>query len=102
MGIIGWMLLGLLAGAIAKFSLPGEDPDGIIVTTMIGIAGALVGGFIGSALHIGRLGHFFGPGHLAAGDRRLAAAFDPQSGDRGTRPSPCARLVASLPPCREC
>jgi hypothetical protein len=91
------MLLGLLAGAIAKFPLPGDDPGG-----MIGIAGALVGGFIGSALHIGRLGHFFGPGHLAAGDRGLAAAFDPQSGGRGTRPSPWVRLVASLPPCREC
>jgi uncharacterized membrane protein YeaQ/YmgE (transglycosylase-associated protein family) len=58
-GIIGWILLGLLAGAIAKLLLPGDDPGGIIVTTLIGIAGALVGGFIASALEIGRLGEFF-------------------------------------------
>jgi uncharacterized membrane protein YeaQ/YmgE (transglycosylase-associated protein family) len=58
-GIIGWILLGLLAGAIAKLILPGEDPGGIIVTTLIGIAGALVGGFIASALDIGDLDEFF-------------------------------------------
>lgn len=59
MGIIGWILLGLLAGAIAKLILPGDDPGGIIVTTLIGIAGALVGGFIASALGIGDLDEFF-------------------------------------------
>jgi len=58
-GIIGWILLGLLAGAIAKLILPGDDPGGIIVTTLIGIAGALVGGFIASALDIGDLDEFF-------------------------------------------
>jgi uncharacterized membrane protein YeaQ/YmgE (transglycosylase-associated protein family) len=58
-GIIGWILLGLLAGAIAKLILPGDDPGGIIVTTLIGIAGALVGGFIASALGIGDLDEFF-------------------------------------------
>jgi uncharacterized membrane protein YeaQ/YmgE (transglycosylase-associated protein family) len=60
MGIIGWIVLGLLAGAIAKLILPGDDPGGIIVTTLIGIAGALVGGFIASKLlHIGDTRHFF-------------------------------------------
>lgn len=59
MGIIGWILLGLFAGAIAKLILPGDDPGGIIVTTLIGIAGALVGGFIASALGIGDLDEFF-------------------------------------------
>jgi uncharacterized membrane protein YeaQ/YmgE (transglycosylase-associated protein family) len=59
MGIIGWILLGLFAGAIAKLVLPGDDPGGIIVTTLIGIAGALVGGFIASALDIGDLDEFF-------------------------------------------
>ena len=59
MGIIGWIVLGLLAGAIAKAILPGDDPGGIIVTMLIGIAGALVGGFIASALNIGDLGNFF-------------------------------------------
>jgi uncharacterized membrane protein YeaQ/YmgE (transglycosylase-associated protein family) len=58
-GIIGWILLGLLAGAIAKLILPGDDPGGIIVTTLIGIAGALVGGFIASALDIGDIDEFF-------------------------------------------
>jgi uncharacterized membrane protein YeaQ/YmgE (transglycosylase-associated protein family) len=58
-GIIGWILLGLFAGAIAKLILPGDDPGGIIVTTLIGIAGALVGGFLASALDIGDLDEFF-------------------------------------------
>jgi uncharacterized membrane protein YeaQ/YmgE (transglycosylase-associated protein family) len=53
MGIIGWILLGLLAGIIAKAVLPGDDPGGIIVTTIIGIVGALLGGFIARALDIG-------------------------------------------------
>jgi uncharacterized membrane protein YeaQ/YmgE (transglycosylase-associated protein family) len=59
MGIIGWIVLGLLAGAIAKLILPGDDPGGFIVTTLIGIAGALLGGFIASALDIGDLDEFF-------------------------------------------
>jgi uncharacterized membrane protein YeaQ/YmgE (transglycosylase-associated protein family) len=53
MGIIGWIILGLLAGFIAKAILPGEDPGGIIVTTLLGVAGALVGGFIARALGFG-------------------------------------------------
>lgn len=59
MGIIGWIVLGLLAGAIAKLIMPGDDPGGIIVTTLIGIAGAIVGGLIASALDIGDLDEFF-------------------------------------------
>jgi uncharacterized membrane protein YeaQ/YmgE (transglycosylase-associated protein family) len=59
MGIIGWIVLGLLAGAIAKAILPGDDPGGIFVTMAIGVVGALVGGFIASALDIGELGDFF-------------------------------------------
>jgi uncharacterized membrane protein YeaQ/YmgE (transglycosylase-associated protein family) len=58
-GIIGWIVLGLLAGAIAKLIMPGDDPGGIIVTTLIGIAGAIVGGLIASALDIGDLDEFF-------------------------------------------
>lgn len=53
MGILGWILLGLAAGAIAKLLLPGEQPGGVIVTTLIGIAGALIGGFIARALDFG-------------------------------------------------
>ena len=53
MGIIGWIILGLLAGAIAKVLLPGDDPGGFIITTLIGVAGALIGGFIAKALGFG-------------------------------------------------
>jgi uncharacterized membrane protein YeaQ/YmgE (transglycosylase-associated protein family) len=59
MGIIGWIVLGLLAGAIAKLILPGDDPGGIFVTMLIGIAGAIIGGLIASALDIGDLDEFF-------------------------------------------
>ena len=50
MGIIAFLILGLLAGIIAKAVLPGEDPGGIIVTMLIGVAGALIGGFLAGAL----------------------------------------------------
>ena len=53
MGIIGWIILGLLAGLIAKAILPGEDPGGIIITTLIGIVGALLGGLLISVLGFG-------------------------------------------------
>ncbi|MCM1965244.1 GlsB/YeaQ/YmgE family stress response membrane protein [Streptomyces sp. NPDC002812] len=46
MGIIGWIILGLLAGGIAKVLLPGRDPGGLIGTTLIGIAGAFTGGWL--------------------------------------------------------
>ncbi|MGB3633089.1 MAG: GlsB/YeaQ/YmgE family stress response membrane protein [Rubrobacteraceae bacterium] len=46
MGIISWILVGLIAGALAKLIMPGDDPGGIIVTMLIGIAGAFVGGFV--------------------------------------------------------
>ena len=52
-GIIGWIILGLLAGALAKAILPGDDPGGIIVTTIIGVVGALGGGLIAKALGFG-------------------------------------------------
>ncbi len=50
MGIIAFIILGLLAGAIAKAIMPGADPGGIIVTTIIGVAGALLGGFLAAAV----------------------------------------------------
>jgi uncharacterized membrane protein YeaQ/YmgE (transglycosylase-associated protein family) len=52
-GIIGWILLGLLAGIIAKAILPGDQPGGIIITTLIGVVGAIVAGFIAQALGFG-------------------------------------------------
>jgi uncharacterized membrane protein YeaQ/YmgE (transglycosylase-associated protein family) len=50
MGILSWIILGLVAGAIAKLLMPGRDPGGWIVTMLLGIAGAIVGGWIGSML----------------------------------------------------
>jgi uncharacterized membrane protein YeaQ/YmgE (transglycosylase-associated protein family) len=52
-GIIGWILLGLLAGIIAKAVMPGGERLGVILTTLLGIAGALLGGFLASALGLG-------------------------------------------------
>ncbi len=53
MGIIGWILLGIIAGVIAKAILPGSQPGGVIATTLVGIAGAIVAGFIAQALGFG-------------------------------------------------
>ena len=46
MGILAWIVIGLIAGALAKLIMPGDDPGGIIVTILIGIVGAFVGGFV--------------------------------------------------------
>ena len=53
MGIISWIILGLIAGALSKWILPGKDPGGIIVTIVIGIIGAIVGGYIGTLIGFG-------------------------------------------------
>jgi uncharacterized membrane protein YeaQ/YmgE (transglycosylase-associated protein family) len=58
-GIIGWIVFGLIVGVIAKFLMPGKDPGGFIVTTLLGIAGAVIGGWIGGALGL------YGPGEPA-------------------------------------
>ncbi|WP_030720800.1 GlsB/YeaQ/YmgE family stress response membrane protein [Streptomyces sp. NRRL F-2580] len=50
MGIIAWILIGLLAGLIAKALMPGKDPGGIIITMLIGIAGGLLGGWLGKVI----------------------------------------------------
>jgi len=49
-GFFGWILIGLIAGALAKLIMPGKDPGGCIVTILLGIGGALVAGFIGNAI----------------------------------------------------
>ena len=59
MSILGWILFGLVVGALAKLVMPGRDPGGIIVTMLLGIAGAVIGGFVGRALG------FYGPGQAA-------------------------------------
>ena len=57
-GYFSWILLGLIAGALAKFIMPGKDPGGIFVTILIGIAGAIVGGFLGSFIGLGKVESF--------------------------------------------
>ncbi|WP_034271675.1 GlsB/YeaQ/YmgE family stress response membrane protein [Haloechinothrix halophila] len=59
MGILGWIVLGLVAGAIAKMLMPGKDPGGCIITMLIGVAGAFLGGWIGQTLFDVNLGTFF-------------------------------------------
>jgi uncharacterized membrane protein YeaQ/YmgE (transglycosylase-associated protein family) len=54
MGIIGWIFFGLIVGIVAKFLMPGRDPGGFIITALIGIVGALVGGFLGRAMGLYR------------------------------------------------
>ena len=50
MGVIGWIIFGLVVGAIARLLMPGRQPMGFILTTLLGIAGAFVGGYIGTML----------------------------------------------------
>jgi uncharacterized membrane protein YeaQ/YmgE (transglycosylase-associated protein family) len=58
MGIISWIFLGLIAGALAKFIMPGKDPGGIFVTILIGIVGGIVGGFLGTFIGLGKIQSF--------------------------------------------
>ena len=58
MGILSWILFGLIAGIVAKWLMPGRDPGDFIVTILIGIAGAVVGGFIGTPLGFGDISGF--------------------------------------------
>ena len=65
MGILAWIVLGLVAGALAKFIMPGEQGGGIILTSVLGIIGALVGGFLGT--------YVFGFGDISGFDVRSIA-----------------------------
>lgn len=58
-GLLGWIVFGLVVGIVAKFLMPGRDGGGFIVTTILGIVGALLGGFIGQTLGL------YGPGDAA-------------------------------------
>lgn len=61
MGILSWIVFGLIAGALAKLIMPGDDPGGFIITTLLGIVGAVVGGFVST---------FFGFGDVSGFDIR--------------------------------
>ncbi len=58
MGMLSWMVMGLIVGALAKWIMPGKDPGGIVITILLGIAGAFVGGFLGSMVGLGRVSGF--------------------------------------------
>ena len=58
MGILSWIVMGLIVGLLAKLIMPGKDLGGIVITILLGIAGALVGGFIGSFLGLGSVTGF--------------------------------------------
>jgi uncharacterized membrane protein YeaQ/YmgE (transglycosylase-associated protein family) len=58
MGIISWIFLGLIAGALAKFIVPGKDPGGFLITILIGIVGGVLGGFLGSFMGLGKVESF--------------------------------------------
>ena len=60
MAILGWILFGLIVGLVAKLLMPGRDPGGIIVTMLLGVAGALLGGFLGQAMGLYREGEAAG------------------------------------------
>jgi uncharacterized membrane protein YeaQ/YmgE (transglycosylase-associated protein family) len=59
LGILGWIVFGLIVGVVAKLLMPGRDPGGFVITALLGIAGAVLGGFLGRALG------FYGPGEAA-------------------------------------
>jgi uncharacterized membrane protein YeaQ/YmgE (transglycosylase-associated protein family) len=65
MGILTWIILGLVAGLLARWLMPGQGPAGLIITILLGIAGAVVGGYIGS--------HFLGFGDISGFDLRSTA-----------------------------
>jgi len=58
MGILSWIFLGLVVGVLAKWIMPGDDPGGLLVTILIGIAGALVGGFLSTSIGLGSVTGF--------------------------------------------
>jgi len=58
MGILSWVAMGLIVGAIAKFIMPGKDPGGLLITILLGIGGGLLGGFLGSLLGVGSVQGF--------------------------------------------
>ena len=67
LAILGWIVFGLIAGLIAKAIMPGKDPGGFIITTLLGIVGAVIGGWIGHAL--------FGTGSMTGADTNSPGFF---------------------------
>jgi uncharacterized membrane protein YeaQ/YmgE (transglycosylase-associated protein family) len=92
MGVIGWIVLGLIAGAIAKAVHKGEEPGGLLGTLAVGVLGALLGGLIASAAGLGGIGSFFSIGTwliAIGGALLLLVAFNAVvSRSKGARTAP--------------
>ena len=84
MGILAWIIVGLIVGVIAKLVMPGNDPGGMIVTILLGIGGALLGGVIGRALGFYAVGEPAGWLMSIVGAIVLLAAYRAVSGRRAT------------------
>ena len=88
LGVLGWIVFGLVVGIIAKLLMPGRDPGGFIITALLGIAGAVLGGFIGRALG------FYGPGEAAGFIMSLLGAIILLFGyHKLRRPTPTIRNI---------
>jgi uncharacterized membrane protein YeaQ/YmgE (transglycosylase-associated protein family) len=85
MGIITWIIIGAIAGALAKLIMPGDDPGGIIVTILLGIVGAFVGGFLTSLVGIGGGGFIWTIIVATIGAIVLLAIYRAVVGSRGGR-----------------
>jgi uncharacterized membrane protein YeaQ/YmgE (transglycosylase-associated protein family) len=83
-GILSWIVLGLVVGVLAKWIMPGPDPGGIVVTILLGIGGAVVGGFLGSLLGLGSVTGF----NLGSLVLAVAGALGLLWGHRRLRASP--------------
>src|SRR5215210_3828417 len=82
--IIGWIVIGLIAGALGKLIMPGDDPGGVIVTILLGIAGAIVGGFLASLGGLGSGGFLWTLVVATIGAIILLAIYRAIAGSRRT------------------
>jgi uncharacterized membrane protein YeaQ/YmgE (transglycosylase-associated protein family) len=83
--LIFWIIVGLIAGALAKFIMPGDDPGGFIITILLGIAGAIVGGFLASLIGIGGGGFIWTTIIATIGAIILLAIYRAVAGGRAVR-----------------
>jgi uncharacterized membrane protein YeaQ/YmgE (transglycosylase-associated protein family) len=85
MGVIGWIIFGLVVGIVAKFLMPGRDPGGFVITAIIGIIGALLGGYLGRAIGWYREGDPVGFVVAVLGSIILLALYRMRVGRRSLR-----------------
>ena len=83
MSVIGWILFGLVVGIVGKLLMPGRDPGGFILTILLGVAGALIGGFVGQSLGFYREGEPAGFLMAVAGSIILLLLYRMFAGGRG-------------------